>query len=716
MMCSHRFLAMLAVIYNILPCCASARETLVEVAEIRSLPREQTAKGLPVKLSGVIIYEGWRNFVLHDGKSSIFIDFDFARKKGVWKGSFPDFSQIMAGAEVEIEGITDPGGFSPMVLVSVFRRTGSRPLPAPLRPTMDELLSSSYDSRWVEVEGVVQKFELSNTGPPFMSLMVGGHPCPVLLRTKPGLAREQLVDARIRVRGVMLNIANLRSQTAGMKLHCNGPEDIHVLVHPPTDPFSSLKVPLDRLICYRPDAVFGHRVVSSGVVVFALPGKFLHIMENDLCVRVESTSARVVPGDIVEVAGFIDTTRSLATFSEALIRKIGKETVPQPAEPSVFEILNPKSRSKVEIATEPGHPDFDSRLIRLNGVLRRVLPPDKDGIVTVVVEVESHLVYALLPGTAPDWKEGSTVEITGACELEIDRINELPWFSIKDFHVWLASPHSLRVLSEPPWWTPQRLSMLLAALLLVLLLALVWGYAMRRRVAMRGAQLAAEISARESAQIEHETTLRERQRLANDLHDTLEQSLMGVALQLEIANRSQAGDPVRSAHHMALASQFLERSRREVHRTVWDLRTQGQDGKDFLQILEERVTAMVSGSGIAITLHRQGTAFPMPDLVAGNLMLLAQEAVTNALKHSGASDISIVLCMKPGLLELAIHDNGSGFDLMKAPGQGEGHFGLQGMRERTKRLGGTIEWMTSPGNGTTLRVKVPISGVDQEKS
>lgn len=688
--------------------CASAAEPLTQVEHIRALSREETARALPVKLTGVVIYNGWQDLVLHNGKAAIFLDFRFARAQGVWKEPLPDLRKFVPGTGVEVEGVTDPGGFSPMVLVRKISRTGPQPIPQAIRPTIEELLSSSHDTTWVEVEGVVRKFETPQNGLTCMTLLVGGHPCPVILPVQSGLYRERLVDARIRVRGVLLNIANLRSQTAGMKLHSNGAKDIDVLVPPPSNPFLAPKVALDRLISFRPDAELGHRKVSSGVVTFAVPGRFFYLSDQESCVRVDSTETRIVPGDMVEVSGFIDTSRVLASFSEAMVRKTGIGTVPPPAEPLISEILNPKTRSPEEMVTEPGQSDYDGRLIRLGGLLRRVLPPDKDGNSTVVVESGEHLVYAFLPGAAPSWAEGSVVEFTGVCELEMARLDKMPWFSITGFHVWLSSPADLRVISVPPWWTPQRLGILLAAVLFVLLVALAWGYALRRQVAVRGAQLAAEMSARESAKIEFDTTLRERRRLANDLHDTLEQSLTGLALQLEIASRNKDSDPAQSGHHLDLARKFLERSRGEVHRTVWDLRAHGQDGRGFLDILEERVSSMVEGSGITITLKSKGDPQDMPDLIAGNLLLLAQEAVTNAVKHSGASEISLLVRLSPGCVELVVEDQGCGFDPATAAGQREGHFGLQGMRERTKRLDGEIELTAAPGRGTTLRVRVPL--------
>jgi len=683
-------------------------EPLTQVEKIRALTREEAGKALPVKLTGVVVYQGASSLVLHDGKASIFLDFVFAQAQGVWNDPLPDLEKLEPGTGVEIEGVTDPGGFSPMVLVAKFKSLGPQQIPPPVRPTTEELLSSSLNTQWVEVEGVVRKLETPPGMEQCMTLLVGGHPCPVLVHDRRGLSRKKLVDAKVRVRGVFLDIANLRSQTAGMKIHSNGIQDIDVLVPPPSDPFQARKVALNRLIAFRPDADLGHRRVSSGVVTFVVPGRFFYLLDQEACVRVNSTETQVSPGDRVEVSGFIDMSSHLAVFNAALVRKIGTGTVPPPDEPLISEILNPKVRSAEEMVTEPGHPDCNGRLIRLSGVLRRVLPPDKDGNAIVVVESGEHLVQALLPGTAPSWAVGSVVELTGVCELEIARLDKMPWFSITGFHVWLSSPGDLRVVFQPPWWTPQRLGILLAAVILVLGLALVWGYTMRRQVAVRGAQLAAEMSARESARVEFDTTLRERRRLANDLHDTLEQSLTGLALQLEIASRNQDSDPAQSGHHLNLARKFLERSRSEVHRTVWDLRAHGQDGRGFLDILEERVSSMVEGSGITITLKSDGDPQSMPDLIAGNLLLLAQEAVTNALKHSGASEISLLVRLAHGCVELVVEDHGCGFDPATAPGQRDGHFGLQGMRERTKRLDGEIELTAAPGRGTTLRVRVPL--------
>ncbi|MEX1117009.1 MAG: sensor histidine kinase [Akkermansiaceae bacterium] len=701
--------------------CAETEVSLTAISDIRQLFRADAAKALPVKLTGVAVYVGWDHLVLHDGRAAVFADFRFSKAKGLWKGPLPDLSGLKAGTEIEIEGVTDPGGFSPMVLLTRYQLLGTKPVPAPLRTSCGDLLSSAMDSQWVEVEGVVCRYlpESDTTGPACLTLVVSGHRYPIVFRHGLKTAPEDLVDAMVRVRGVVLDITNLRSEIAAVKMHSNGDADVDILKPPPADPFMAPRVALDQLILFSPKGDSEHRKVASGVVSFVVPGNFFYLTNGRASVRVTSNDPGIHCGDEVEVAGFVDRSRVLAGFSEACVRVVGQGPPPAPETATVHEILNPRTRSYEEMITEPGHPDRDGALLRFTGVLRRVLPNDKDGNTNLFVEIEETLVRVLLPTRDPAsrelvsrWTEGSVVELSGICELEIERLDILPWFSITGFHLWLSSPDGLRIISTPPWWTPQRLGILLAGLMLLLCLALVWGYSMRRQVAKRGRQLAGEIAAREAAELEFGATMHERRRLANDLHDTLEQALTGLALQLEIVERSQDRDPERSARHLTLAQQFLARSRGEVHRTVWDLRTLGQDGRDFLGILEERAAAMVVGSSVSIAVTRTGDPFPLPDLVAGNLLLLAQEAVTNALKHARPTVIHVRLGFIGEHVELKVADDGRGFDIESCPGQSQGHFGLQGMHERVKRLGGTLEIQSIGGRGTSIFTRVPVRPTD----
>ena len=99
---------------------------------------------------------------------------------------------------------------------------------------------------------------------------------------------------------------------------------LHVTEPPPPDLFSAPRVPLDRLLPFNPDTKPFHRKVTSGVVTLSVPGKFFFIQEGERGVRGQSASGEVMPGDLVDVAGFIDTSQTIASLNGALVRRTGR--------------------------------------------------------------------------------------------------------------------------------------------------------------------------------------------------------------------------------------------------------------------------------------------------------------------------------------------------------------------------------------------------------
>ena len=144
-----------------------------------------------------------------------------------------------------------------------------------------------------------------------------------------------------------------------------------------------------------------------------------------------------------------------------------------------------------------------------------------------------------------------------------------------------------------------------------------------------------------------------------------------------------------------------------MRRSVWNLRSQSLDGRDLSEALRVIAASQAEGRAVRILVETEGTPRPLPDVVAGNLLLLAQEALTNALKHSEASEITTRVGFSSDQISLTVHDDGRGFEAGHPAGPAEGHFGLQGMRERIKRLGGTLQIESVPGKGTRISAQVP---------
>ena len=104
----------------------------------------------------------------------------------------------------------------------------------------------------------------------------------------------------------------------------------------------------------------------------------------------------------------------------------------------------------------------------------------------------------------------------------------------------------------------------------------------------------------------------------------------------------------------------------------------------------------------------KGRVRPLPETIEENLLRIAQEALTNVIKHSEATRATITLDYGPQSVRLHIQDNGSGFVIDKHAGPREGHFGLLGITERTNRLRGNVSLGSEPGKGTTVQVTIPI--------
>jgi signal transduction histidine kinase len=134
------------------------------------------------------------------------------------------------------------------------------------------------------------------------------------------------------------------------------------------------------------------------------------------------------------------------------------------------------------------------------------------------------------------------------------------------------------------------------------------------------------------------------------------------------------------------------------------------EGRSLKEALLHHTARIVSDHSITCEVFADDET-PIPDLVAGHLMLFAQEALNNVLKHAKASKVVFHLTHNDDGVRLSIEDNGHGFDPTSVPGAASGHFGLTGLRERIRRLGGTFSLESSIGHGTRLVAEIPASAL-----
>ena len=202
--------------------------------------------------------------------------------------------------------------------------------------------------------------------------------------------------------------------------------------------------------------------------------------------------------------------------------------------------------------------------------------------------------------------------------------------------------------------------------------------------------------------------LEERARLAREIHDTLAQGFVGISSQLDAVAMCmpETGTPARS--YLDMARRMARHSLTEARRSVMDLRASALDGQELAAAIESGTRLWTAGSGVELAVEVMGPGAKLPEEMEQHLLRIAQEAVTNALKHAAASRIGVKLHMEARNLHLRIKDNGRGFDRQDVFSSRTGHFGVIGMRERAERLGGDLRLTSNPGEGTEVEVTVPL--------
>jgi two-component system sensor histidine kinase DevS len=213
-------------------------------------------------------------------------------------------------------------------------------------------------------------------------------------------------------------------------------------------------------------------------------------------------------------------------------------------------------------------------------------------------------------------------------------------------------------------------------------------------------------NARLHANIRRMSILEERERIGMDLHDGVIQSIYGVGLTLENARAVLSEDPKAADARLQKAMEDLNRTIRDIRNYILDLRPRQLGGESLIEGLGRLVSEFRQNTKIEVSLA--GPKEPLSDLLQVNAMALfhiCQEALANIAKHANASKVTIDLWSTSDRALLEIHDNGRGFNLDKAI-KTVGH-GLANMQTRMANVGGDLDIITAPGEGTIILAWVP---------
>jgi signal transduction histidine kinase len=199
--------------------------------------------------------------------------------------------------------------------------------------------------------------------------------------------------------------------------------------------------------------------------------------------------------------------------------------------------------------------------------------------------------------------------------------------------------------------------------------------------------------------------LEERNRLAHELHDSVTQSLYSLTLYAEAAARMlEAGKPKEAVEQLRELGDSAREALQEMRLLIFELKPLDLQKAELADAIRSRLDTVESRVGLKTDLRVTGEA-RIGDPLKLELYHVAREALNNILKHAGARHVSVVLTLGPDDVALEVKDDGRGFD--PDTGRASGGFGLEGMAERARRVGGRLSVVSFPGGGTTVSFTAP---------
>ncbi len=208
------------------------------------------------------------------------------------------------------------------------------------------------------------------------------------------------------------------------------------------------------------------------------------------------------------------------------------------------------------------------------------------------------------------------------------------------------------------------------------------------------------------------TIMEERRRMANELHDSVTQSLF--TLSLTARGLKASVEDVPDVNHQAF-DMLVEQTKviqAEMRTLINELRPIDLDADDLENALHQHVQSLRRSAGTEVTFSTQGRVHELPRPIQQNLNRIAQEALSNIARHAGATQADVSLEVTDHMVTLMISDNGVGFDPRSVTLQHADCLGLISMRERAEMLGGALMIRSQPGKETTIAAKIPLNGAN----
>ena len=339
------------------------------------------------------------------------------------------------------------------------------------------------------------------------------------------------------------------------------------------------------------------------------------------------------------------------------------------------------------------------KTLTVRGTVKNI-SQDADGSRRLLLADDDHTILVICGPDAqgnPPPEEGWRIAVTGVCVKDSDVWRPtVPIPKIRGLFLVTRSDGDIVVLRKTPWWTPARLAALAGLLFAVLVGFGIWNLSLKRKSERRGRDLYQERIGHALA----EQKVEERTRLAVELHDSVSQTLTGVALQLD-------GGEIETAKTM------LASCRGELRRCLWDLRSRTFEEKDMTEAVTRTITPHLNG--ITATVRFNVPRERLSESLTHAILRIIRELVVNAIRHGRANHVKIAGEMHESTVSFSVSDDGCGFDPNAAPGPELGHFGLLGIRERIEDFNGGLKIASAPNQGAKFTVTLTTTDEANER-
>ena len=207
--------------------------------------------------------------------------------------------------------------------------------------------------------------------------------------------------------------------------------------------------------------------------------------------------------------------------------------------------------------------------------------------------------------------------------------------------------------------------------------------------------------------VEELTTIKERNRLARELHDSVTQTIFSMTLITRSTLILQERAPEQVSEKLNQLQELAHNALSEMRTLIYQLRPLSVAEDGLYAVLERHINDLNQQNDLSITLESDGQSLPLEASLQQELFRIIQEALNNIIKHAQAKNASVAFEATETEVCVAIRDDGNGFDPAQ-PNQDRSHIGLDSMRERAQELGGKLDIKSKPGEGTEVTVTIPI--------